>query len=136
MKKLKVNVYKVEGDVSACLPEVPGYLIVASSFKELKKELPIGIKFHIEGLYPEEVQPWMNEEFEFDFQFCDISSLLDAYKGIINQSVLARLSGINESLMRQYVSGIRTPSAKTMHRVEDGLKKYAEELQKISFAIS
>jgi len=35
----------------------------------------------------------------------NIPSLAEGYKGIINQSSLARMTGINESQIRQYAPG-------------------------------
>jgi len=74
----------------------------------------------------------MSEPFDFEYVFQDIQTLIEGYKGLINQSSLARVSGINESLMRQYVAGIKRPSHKVTVRIETGLKKYAEELRNIS----
>ena len=77
--------------------------------------------------------PWMNEPYNFEYVFQDIPTLLEGYNGLINQTSLARISGINESLMRQYVAGSKKPGRKVTERIENGLKKYAEELRNISF---
>jgi hypothetical protein len=133
MKTLKVIVNKAAKGVSAHLPEVDGFVIARESVEKLKRDLLGGITFHIEGLYAEEREAWMNEVLNFEYVFQDIPSLIEGYNGLINQSSLARISGINESLMRQYVSGIKRPSRKVTERIESGLKKYAEELHNISF---
>lgn len=133
MKTLKVIVSKAGKGVSAHLPEVGGFVIARDSVEKLKHDLPAGIAFHIEGLYEEERTFWMNEPLEFDYVFRDIPTLIEGYSGLINQSSLARISGINESLMRQYVSGLKRPSRKVTERIESGLKKYADELRNISF---
>jgi hypothetical protein len=133
MKTLKVIVCKAGKGVSAHLPEMDGYVITRDTVGKLKRDLAHGLSFHIEGLYEEERQPWMNEPFDFEFLFQDIPAMIDAYSGLINQSSLARISGINESQMRQYVAGIKRPSRKVTQRIESGLKKYAEELRTISF---
>jgi hypothetical protein len=133
MKTLKVIVSKAGKDVSAHLPEVKGYVITRNSFEKLKRDLLTGLLFHIEGLYEEERAKWMSESFNFEYVFQDIQTLIEGYRGLINQSSLARVSGINESLMRQYVAGIKRPSHKVTVRIQTGLKKYAEELQNISF---
>jgi predicted RNase H-like HicB family nuclease len=134
MKHLKVIINKTRKGVSAHLPEVGGFIIARDSAAQLKKDLRSGIEFHIEGLYEEERQSWMNEEYDFEFIFNDIPSLIEAYNQFINQSSLARISGINESQMRQYVAGIKQPTKKTMKRIEEGLRKYARELSSVSFA--
>jgi predicted RNase H-like HicB family nuclease len=133
MKTLKVIVCKAGKGVSAHLPEIDGYVIARETVEKLKRDLADGLSFHLEGLYEEERQPWMNEPFNFEFVFQDIPALIDGYSGLISQSSLARISGINESLMRQYVTGIKRPSRKVTQRIETGLKKYADELRSISF---
>jgi len=133
MKTLKVIVNKAGNSVSAHLPEVEGFVIARESVEKLKRDMHAGIIFHIEGLYEEEREAWMSEPFNFEYVFHDIPTLIEAYNGLINQSSLARISGINESLMRQYVAGIKRPSRKVTERIESGLKKYADELRNISF---
>jgi len=134
MKTLKVLISKVGKGVSAHLPEVDGFVIARDSVEKLKHDLEAGITFHIEGLYEEERAFWMNEPYNFEYVFQDIPAMIEGYSGLINQSSLARISGINESLMRQYATGIKRPSRKVTERIESGLKKYADELRSISFA--
>lgn len=134
MKTLKVIVSKAGKGISAHLPEVEGYVIARGSVKKLKHDLISGLLFHIEGLFEEEREEWMKGPVNFEYVFQDIPSLIEGYSGLLNQSSLARISGINESLMRQYVAGIKKPSHSVTVRIETGLKKYAEELRNISFA--
>ena len=61
MKTLKVIVCKAGKGVSAHLPEVDGYVIARETVEKLKRDLPDGLAFHIEGLHEEERKPWMNE---------------------------------------------------------------------------
>ena len=133
MKILRVIVSKAGTGVSAHLPDVEGFVIARESVEKLKRDLPAGITFHIEGLYDEERKGWMSEPLAFEYFLQDIPTLIGGYSGLINQSSLARISGINESLMRQYVAGIKRPSHKVTERIESGLKKYADELRNISF---
>lgn len=134
MKKLQVIISKAGKGISAHLPEVPGYVISRPNFDKLKKDIRSGLKFHIDGLYPEEREAWMDEEFMFEYSFDDIPSLIESYSGVLNQTVLARIAGINESLMRQYVLGIKNPGSKAKQRILDGIKEYAAELQSVNFA--
>ena len=134
MKTLKVMVYKAGKGISAHLPEVDGFVIATESMEKLRKELIAGLQFHLEGLYPEERKVWMNEPYEFEYVFQDIPSFVEGYSGIINQSSLARISGINESQMRQYALGLKKPGKKITARIEEGLKRYGEELKSITFA--
>ncbi|GHT62269.1 hypothetical protein AGMMS50239_15110 [Bacteroidia bacterium] len=133
MKKLKVIICKANHGVSAHLPELDGYVIARETVEKLKKDLREGIQFHIEGLYEEERKDWMNDDYEFEFMFKDIPSLVEAYSDFINQSSLARIAGINQGQMRQYVSGVKCPTKRTLERIETGVKQYARELQSVVF---
>jgi hypothetical protein len=132
MKILEVIICKANNGVSAHLPEVDGYVIARNSLKKLKCDLREGLKFHIDGLYPEERRAWMDDEYDFKFIFNDIQSLVEAYGDYINQSSLARIAGINEGQMRQYVSGVKNPTKRTLKRIESGVREYADELHSIA----
>ena len=133
MELLKVLINKAGNGVSAHLPELDGFLIAAQSVSALKNELRESIAFHIEGLYPEERKQWMDDDYDFEFVFCDIPSLVSGYSETINQNSLARIAGMNESQMRQYASGLKKPSRKVLKRIEDGLHRYADDIRKIHF---
>jgi predicted RNase H-like HicB family nuclease len=133
MKRLKVIVCKANRGVSAHLPELDGYVIARDTVAKLKKDLPAGVQFHIEGLYEEERRDWMNGEYCFEYVFRDIPSMVEAYSNFINQSSLARIVGINEGQMRQYAAGVKNPTKRTLERIETGVKEYANELQSVAF---
>jgi len=133
MKVLKAILCKMDNGVSAHIEDVDGFVIARNTVYQIKKDLPDGLNFHIEGLYEEERKPWMDNEFTFEFVFQDIPSFVEAYNGLLNQSSLARISGINTGQMRQYASGVKRPTKKTLQRIESGLKRYANELQSVSF---
>ena len=133
MKKLKVIVSKAGSGISAHIEGVDGFIMARNTVYNLKKDLPDGLSFHIAGLYEEERKPWMDSEYVFEYIFQDIPSLVDAYNGLLNQSSLARISGINTGQMRQYTSGVKRPTKRTLQRIESGLKRYAFELQSVSF---
>lgn len=65
-------------------------------------------------------------EFEIDFQ-----QFFEYYK-VINSKHLAARIGMNESLLSQYVNGIKKPSKKQVERIIDGLHEIGKELMEIS----
>jgi hypothetical protein len=133
MEKIKVIVCKAGAGVSAHIEGVEGFVIARDTVYNLKKDMPAGLNFHIEGLYAEERKPWMDGEYTFEYVFQDIPSFVEAYNDLLNQGGLARISGIAPAQMRRYASGVKYPTKKTLHRIEAGLKKYADELQSVSF---
>lgn len=50
---------------------------------------------------------------------------------IFTKRGLSRLTGINESLLSQYINGIKIPSAKQKQRISDALEKLGKELIEI-----
>ena len=133
MKKLIVIISKANDGVSAHLPELDGYVIARDTVQKLKKDIYTGVQFHIEGLYEEERQEWMNGEYQFEFVFNDLPAMLEAYRDFLNQSSLARIAGINQGQIRQYMSGVKRPTKRTLERIETGLRRYADELQTVAF---
>jgi transcriptional regulator with XRE-family HTH domain len=136
MEQLKVVVCKAGKGISAHIEGLDGFIIAAASFDKLKNDLRKSLDFHISGLYPEEVQPWMNGKYEFTYQFENLDSLLNSLDNIFSQSALARLVGVNEGLMRQYASGVKKPGKKIMQRIETGLHDFGKELNEIAFTNS
>lgn len=76
MELLKVLINKAGNGVSAHLPELDGFLMTARTVPALRNDHRESVVFHMEGLYPEERKPWMEVDFDFDFVFCDIPSLV------------------------------------------------------------
>ena len=64
-------------------------------------------------------------ELEFNFIF-DIGAFFNYYP--LSVSAFARYIGMNESLLRQYVSGAKSPSAKTLARVREGLDSLGKDI--------
>ncbi|NVO33141.1 helix-turn-helix domain-containing protein [Hymenobacter lapidiphilus] len=64
---------------------------------------------------------------------CDLPSFFDAYK-VINASALAKRLGMTQSLLSQYISGVKTPSEKQTHRILEGIRQVGRELSEMEFA--
>jgi transcriptional regulator with XRE-family HTH domain len=58
-----------------------------------------------------------------------LKELVIALSPYLNQSALARVCGINEGQMRQYVSGVRNPSPTTIKKINERLLMFSEELR-------
>lgn len=72
----------------------------------------------------DDIPEFLNEEIEFRF---DITSLFEYYS-MFNVSALARYLGINDSLMRQYRSGVAQISDKQLEKIEAGIHRLGSEL--------
>lgn len=68
----------------------------------------------------------------FDLQY-DIAGLFDQKK-YLNASVVADRAGISRVLMRQYVAGLKYPSADRTFLIEKTVQELGRELQKVKVA--
>lgn len=50
---------------------------------------------------------------------------------IFTKRALSHLTGINESLLSQYVSGVKVPSEKQKQRISDALEEFGKELSNL-----
>ncbi|MFN8320315.1 MAG: hypothetical protein U0V54_12930, partial [Saprospiraceae bacterium] len=65
-------------------------------------------------------------ELELDFK-----QFFEYYK-VINAKHLAGRIGMNETLLSQYVNGIKKPSKKQVNRIVDGLHEIGRELMELT----
>ncbi|MCR4602247.1 MAG: hypothetical protein K5683_01765 [Prevotella sp.] len=78
----------------------------------------------------EQINEWTKEgkefpDVEFDFRF-DVGAFFDYYP--IDISAFARYIGMNASVLRQYVTGLRQPKEDTIKRIREGINKLSEDL--------
>lgn len=66
----------------------------------------------------------------FDHTY-DVSAFFENFD-FLNQTRIADLSGINQSLLRQYASGVKHPSVHQAKKIEAVIHKLAKELQSVS----
>ena len=68
-----------------------------------------------------------NVEFEID-----IPQFFQYYR-VINSKFLARRIGMNESLLSQYVNGLKKPSTAQTNRILTGIREIGQELSNLNF---
>ncbi|WP_297141464.1 helix-turn-helix transcriptional regulator [uncultured Prevotella sp.] len=68
-------------------------------------------------------------ELDMSFKY-DIWAFFDKFP--VSITPLAKRIGINPSLMRQYVSGNRKPSAKRLEEIENAIHEFGKELSNVS----
>ena len=129
-----VRIGRTENNYAACVEGLDGFVCTADSFEELKKEVVLGIEFHIKGLL--EDGDAVPEVFKLDYVLVykwDVDSLLDYYKGIFTKAALERITGINQTQLGHYAAGRSKPRKQQIMKIEKALHKLGEELCTISF---
>jgi len=69
-----------------------------------------------------------NMEFEID-----IPQFFQYYR-VINSKFLASRIGMNESLLSQYVNGVKKPSPTQAQRILQGIREIGQELSRLNFS--
>lgn len=64
----------------------------------------------------------------------DIKSFFEFYK-VINVKALSERIGMNQSLLAQYINGIKKPSANQTKRILQGVQQVGKELTAIQFLL-
>ena len=72
------------------------------------------------------------EEADFDFRY-DVPSFLQEFAYAFTLAGLERITGINQKQLGHYVSGYRKPSPRTVRKMEDGIRRFCDQLRMIRF---
>jgi transcriptional regulator with XRE-family HTH domain len=130
MKKPKIKV--------SITKEITGYsasAIIGNDFigteGESYDELKLNILESINFTFKEEGFVYSIEEIIFTL---DLQSFFDFYK-VLNAKALSNRIGMNQSLLAQYISGKKKPSANQTQRILEGVRQIGRELAEIRFFI-
>jgi hypothetical protein len=64
----------------------------------------------------------------------DLESFFDFYK-VINAKALSERIGMNQSLLAQYIKGIKKPSSVQTKRIVSGVQQIGRELSEVTFLL-
>ena len=64
----------------------------------------------------------------------DLESFFEFYK-VINAKALSKRIGMNQSLLSQYINGIKKPSANQTKRILKGVQQIGKELSEVRFLL-
>jgi len=73
------------------------------------------------------------EEAKFEF-FYDIASFLEEYSRAFSLAGLERITGVNQTQLGHYLHGRRRPSQKTIQKIQEGVRMFADNLTAVHFA--
>ena len=130
--RIMVVLEKTENGYSAYLPDLPGCISTGETISDVRNNIKDAVDFHLEGIQIENLPVPDKFAREFDLAFkMDIASLFEWFSGILTKSGVSRLTGMNQSLISQYVSGSKSPSGKQTKRIERALHNLGQELLEI-----
>jgi hypothetical protein len=130
MKKPKINMTIIKEDTgysAHALTRNTSINTEADNFDELKANIleAVNLSFEDKGFI------YTIDEIKFTI---DIASFFEFYK-IINAKALSERIGMNQSLLAQYIKGIKKPSAHQTNRILKGVQQVGRELAEIRFLL-
>ena len=130
MKKRKASVMVIKEGIgySATLTIDNQFIATeAETFEKLNAGILDALNFTFEEFDVE----YSLDDLRFKF---DLESFFDFYK-VINAKALSERIGMNQSLLAQYIKGIKKPSPAQTKRILEGVQQIGRELTEISFLL-
>lgn len=124
--KIKISVVKEESGYSAHgIIQNDFVATQGENFEELRRNIldAVNLAFDERGV------KYSIKEISFEL---DLASFFEFYK-VINAKALSERIGMNQSLLAQYISGIKKPSPSQTKRILNGVKQVGRELAAIQF---
>ena len=124
--KIKITIIKEDTGYSASTVVDDNFIATeAETFEELKTNIleAVNLAFEEKGFI------YSIDEIQFEY---DLESFFDFYK-VINAKALSERIGMNQSLLAQYIKGIKKPSALQTKRILRGVQQIGRELSDARF---
>ncbi len=130
MKKPKITITVTKEDIGYSAGALVGGNFIATeaeTFDELKTNIMEAVNLTFEDLG----YIYTIDEIQFEY---DLESFFDFYK-VINAKALSERIGMNQSLLAQYIKGIKKPSALQVKRILKGVQQIGRELADVQFML-
>ncbi len=128
MKAVKFNVEITKDGYSAWY-EYPGGGIAATMGDNVDELRQSAVESYNALIYGTNKKPVSEANIQFAFNLKQFFE----YYNVINVVALAKRMGMNYSLLKQYISGVKIPSEAQTKRVLLGVKKLGQELAQADF---
>ncbi len=124
--KIEMIVERTKTGYSAYVEKYPVYT-VGSSLEQLKANMleALNLQFEKQG------KTLTEDDLKITL---DLPHFFEFYK-VINVKALSERIGINQSLLAQYIKGIKKPSATQTQRILKGVQQVGKELAAIRFLL-
>ena len=125
-KRIKITITKEETGYSAHTLLGGNFIATeAETFEYLKSNILEAVNF----TFNDSLISFTLDEIIFEY---DLESFFDFYK-VINAKALSERIGMNQSLLAQYIKGIKKPSASQTKRILQGVQQIGRELSEARF---
>ncbi len=124
--KIKIIVEKTKTGFSA-YAEKQNIFSVGGSIQELKYNMLEAINL----FYSEDGKEVAEKDLYFEL---DLPQFFEFYK-VLNAKAISERIGMHQSLLAQYISGIKKPSSSQLSRIQNGIREIGQELCNVSLLI-
>lgn len=124
--KIEMIIERTKTGYSAYAEKYPVYT-VGSSLEELKANILEALNLHFEA----QSKTVTEQDLKITL---DLPQFFEFYK-VINAKALSERIGINQSLLAQYIKGIKKPSPTQTQRILKGVQQVGKELAAIQFLL-
>ncbi|RYE36762.1 MAG: XRE family transcriptional regulator [Sphingobacteriaceae bacterium] len=124
--KTEITVEKTKTGYSAYAEKYPVYT-VGTTLDELKTNVLEALNLY----FATENKTVLEADLKITL---DLPQFFEFYN-VINAKALSERIGMNQSLMAQYIKGIKKPSANQTQRILQGVQQIGRELAEISFLL-
>jgi len=124
--KIKLIVEKTKTGFSA-YAEKQNIFSVGGTIQELKYNILEAVNL----FYRKEGKEVGEEDLYFEL---DLPQFFEFYK-VLNAKAISERIGMHQSLLAQYISGIKKPSAIQLSRIQNGIREIGQELCNVSLLI-
>lgn len=126
--KITINILKEDMGYSATASVKDDFIATqAETFEELKTNIVEAINLNFED------KGFCYDIDEIKIKY-DLESFFDFYK-VINAKALSERIGMNQSLLAQYIKGVKIPSATQTKRILKGVQQIGKELTEVNFLL-
>jgi len=128
MKKPKINMSIIKEGAGYSAHALVGNISIntqGDNFAELKEGIigAVNLSFEDQGF------TYAFDEIQLSYE---LKSFFEFYK-VINAKALSERIGMNQSLLAQYIKGIKTPSQTQVQRILQGVHQLGNELAEVKF---
>lgn len=133
MSTVKVVIEKTRIGFSAYVPQLAGCISTGSSVEMAKNRITDAIEAHLIGMREDglAIPDLFTTPYTLSFSF-ELETFLQHYNNIFTRRALSRITGVNESLLSQYASGLKHPRPAQSKKIENGLHELARELLQVT----
>jgi len=132
MKTITVIIERSKDLYWAYAENVEGIYGGGETVDEVKQSIIKAIALLKEHNTSEYIPSILKGDYQLAYKF-DTESFLKHYKGILTNSAISRLSGINPTLIQHYASGLKKPRKAQIEKLENAIHAFGRELLEVKF---